>query len=171
MSIIQALGLNTRVPYHFLFYSFTFGGTAFYSYVVSPILFKKLSREEFSTVQSKVFPYYFKYQITSPLILALITPFNYCPFTLGALAVSSFAGLINLFFLEPKCHAIKEERTKLIAISKDKKDNGEPSDEMVALNKTFGRWHGLSTLVNIVSLASLAVYGTTLAKGLSKLHY
>ncbi|KAI5950991.1 hypothetical protein KGF54_004065 [Candida jiufengensis] len=171
MSILTALGLNTKVPYHFLFYSLTFGGSAFYSYIASPLLFKELTREEFSKVQSKVFPTYFKFQILSPLVLALITPFAYCPFTVGTLTLSSLTGLLNLFALEPKCHAIKEERIKLVAIKKDKKENQEPTDEMAALNTQFGRWHGLSTLVNTLSILSLGVYGLTIAKSLTYIKY
>lgn len=170
-SIINQLGLNTRVPYHFLFYSLSFGGTAFYSYIVSPVLFKELSRDDFSKVQSKVFPRYFKYQILSPLLIAAITPFKYCPFTVGTLAIASLSGIFNLFYLEPKCHAIKEERIKLTAIGKEKKDNGEPTDEMQALTTSFGRWHGLSMLINNLSVLSLAVYGLTVAKGLTLIKY
>ncbi|CAK9436233.1 uncharacterized protein LODBEIA_P07910 [Lodderomyces beijingensis] len=167
--IINQLGLNTKVPYHFLFYSLTFGGTAFYSFVVSPLIFKELSREEFSKVQSKVFPCYFKFQIGAPLIVGLLTPLAFCPFSVGTLVASSLGGILNLFVFEPKCSVLKDERNKLTSINKDKKENGEPSDEMAALNKQFGRWHGLSTLVNLVSIASLGVYGLTLARGLSKL--
>ncbi|KAG5420959.1 hypothetical protein I9W82_000049 [Candida metapsilosis] len=170
-SIINQLGLNTRVPYHFLLYSLSFGGTAFYSYIVSPILFKKLSRDDFSKVQGLVFPHYFKFQILSPLVIAAITPFQYCPFTLGTLAIASLSGLVNLFYLEPKCRGIKEERIKLTAIGKEKKDNGEPTDEMQALTASFGRWHGLSMLINNLSVLSLTVYGLTVAKGLTLLKY
>ncbi|KAI5966781.1 uncharacterized protein KGF55_000190 [Candida pseudojiufengensis] len=172
MSLLTALGLNTRVPYHFLFYSLSFGGSAFYSYIVSPLIFKNLTREEFSKVQSKVFPTYFKFQILSPFILGLLTPFAYCPFSVGTLAISSITGMLNLFFFEPKCHAIKEERIKLVAIKKDKKDNGiEPSDAMAALNSQFGRWHGLSTLINTLSIVSLGAYGLFLAKFLTFIRY
>ena len=170
-SIINQLGLNTRVPYHFLFYALSFGGTAFYSYIVSPVLFKELSRDDFSKVQGKVFPRYFKYQILSPLLIAAITPFKYCPFTIGTLAIASLSGIFNLCYLEPKCHAIKEERIKLTAIGKEKKDNGEPTDEMQALTTSFGRWHGLSMLINNLSILSWAVYGLTVAKGLTLIKY
>ncbi|KAI3403758.2 hypothetical protein KGF56_003393, partial [Candida oxycetoniae] len=133
--------------------------------------FKKLSLEEFSKVQFNVFPTYFKFQIVSPLILGLLSPYKYCPFTLGALVASSISGLINLVFVEPACHSIKEERIKLTAINKDKKENGELSDEMQALNKKFGRWHGLSLLANLVSIFSLGAYGLASAKALSRLPY
>ncbi|KAI5967660.1 hypothetical protein CANMA_002840 [Candida margitis] len=170
-SIINQLGLNTRVPYHFLFYSLSFGGTAFYSYIVSPVLFKELPRGDFSKVQSKVFPCYFKYQILAPLLLAAVTPFKYCPIAIGTLAIASLSGIVNLFYLEPKCHAIKEERIKLASAGKEKKDNGEPSDEMQALTTSFRRWHGLSMLVNNLSVLSLAVYGLTVAKRLTSIKY
>ncbi|RLV93367.1 putative mitochondrial outer membrane protein [Spathaspora sp. JA1] len=169
MSIINQLGLNTRVPYHFLLYSFTFGGTAFYSWVVSPIVFKRLPREEFSNLQSHVFPCYFGVQTFAPAVLALISPLKFCPFTGGLLAASAIGGLINLVGLLPVCKTLKEKKNKLIADKQDKGADGEPSEEFAAVTKKFGCYHGVSMLVNVVSIASLGVYGLALAKGLSKL--
>ncbi|EGW32473.1 uncharacterized protein SPAPADRAFT_138963 [Spathaspora passalidarum NRRL Y-27907] len=169
MSIINQLGLNTKVPYHFLLYSFTFGGTAFYSWVVSPIVFKRLPLEEFSNLQNHVFPCYFGVQTFAPIVLGLTTPLKFCPFTGGLLAVSAVGGLINLVGLLPVCRGLKEKKNKLIADKQDKGPDGQPTAEFTALSKKFGAYHGLSMLVNVISILSLGVYGTALAKGLAKL--
>ncbi|KAG5420965.1 hypothetical protein I9W82_000055 [Candida metapsilosis] len=170
-SIINQLGLCSRVPYHFLYYSLSFGGIAFYSYFVSPILNKTLSKEEYGKVQAKVFPCFFGFQIISPLLLAAFSPFKFCPFKAGLLALASIAGCLNLCFLKPKCHALREEESKLAATGKDKKANGEPSEEMQTVSSCFCKCHALSTVVNALSVVSLAVYGLTLARGLSKMKY
>jgi hypothetical protein len=151
------LGLNTTTPYHFLLYSLTFGGSAFYSFVVSPIVFKKLPRKEFSNLQTQVFPTYFIGQTLSPLVLALTSPFK-CPIHLGLLVASSVCGAVNYLYLLPKCSSIKVERQKLEAEKK------EDSDEYRQLTKQFGKWHGISSLVNVISIGTLAVYGVFLSK-------
>ncbi|ODV77978.1 uncharacterized protein CANTADRAFT_55334 [Suhomyces tanzawaensis NRRL Y-17324] len=162
--MFSRLGLNTRTPYHFLFYSLAFGGASFYSFIVSPIVFKKLPREEFSNLQSQVFPTYFLGQTISPIILGLTSPLRICPFTGGLLALSSLAGALNYLYLLPVCADLKVQRKKLIADKLDKDANGEASEEFKKLTKQFGAYHGISTLVNIVSILSLGVYGLVLAK-------
>lgn len=72
--MIAQLGLNTKIPYHFLFWGVAFGGSSFYSFIVSPLVFKKLPREEFSNLQTQVFPTYFSGQIVAPIILGLTSP-------------------------------------------------------------------------------------------------
>lgn len=165
ITMISTLGLNTRIPYHFLLYTLSFGGASFYSFIVSPLVFKKLPREEFSNLQTQVFPTYFQFQTLSPLVLGLISPWKLCPFTIGLLSLSSIAGGLNYLYLLPKCRNIKEERNKLIADKKDKVD-GEFTEEYKKLTKQFGAFHGISTLVNIASIASLGVYGLLIAKKL-----
>ncbi|KAK6455518.1 uncharacterized protein RJT20DRAFT_128774 [Scheffersomyces xylosifermentans] len=166
--MLTKLGLNTTVPYHFLFYSVVFGGTSFYSYVVSPIVFKKLPREQFSSLQTTVFPYYFLTQSVAPIVLALTSPLKLCPFTIGLFAASSLGGLVNYLFLLPRTHAIKEKRDKLHAEKADKTESGEHTEEYASLTKQFGAYHGSSLLANLVSVATLGFYGLLLAKRLIK---
>lgn len=156
MFIVQ-LGLNTVRPYHFLLYSLAFGGSAFYSFVVSPLVFKKLPRAEFSNLQKQVFPAYFLGQAVSPLLLALTSPFK-CPLHLGLLVASSLCGALNYFVLLPKCSKIKEDKQKLI----DQKLDDTP--EFAQLSKRFGTLHGISMALNLVSIVSLGVYGLFLNK-------
>lgn len=167
--MIARLGLNTAAPFHFLFYSIVFGGSVFHSFIVSPIAFKHLSRPEFSNLQNKVFPTYFLGQALSPLVLGLTTPLKLCPFTIGLLALSSATGALNYFVLLPWCQQIKDQRNKLVSEKLHEViENGEvkPSEEMVKLNKQFGKYHGISSLVNILSILSLSAYGVILSKRL-----
>lgn len=167
--MISKLGLNTSAPYHFLLYSLTFGGGVFHSFIVSPIAFKNLKREEFGLLQNKVFPIFFLGQTISPVLLALSAPLTLCPFTLGLLSISGLSGAANYFLLLPWCKQIKEERSKLIADKKHEKiENGEvkPTDEYKRLNSKFGKYHGVSTLINLLSIGALGFYGIVLSKRL-----
>ena len=139
--MIATLGLNTGAPYHLFLYSIALGGSVFHSFVVSPLAFKHLPRQEFGNLQNKVFPTYFIGQAVVPLVLGLTSPFRLCPFLTGVLAVSGIAGALNYLVLLPICRNIK-------------------------LNKTFGMYHGISSLLNILSIASLAIYGTVMSKRL-----
>lgn len=163
------LGLNTRAPYHLIFYSVVFGGSIFHSFVVSPIAFKALKKEEFSRLQSEVFPIYFLGQTFAPAVLALSTPLSLCPFTIGLLSLSGLAGAFNYLYLTPVCHKIKDERKKLEAEKRHETVvDGElkPTEEYAKLNKQFGRYHGISMLTNLVSILALGLYGVVLSKRL-----
>lgn len=146
-----------------LVYSVAFGGGIMHSYIVSPIAFKHISREEFSNLQNKVFPYYFIGQAAAPVLLGLTSPINA---GVPALAVSAVAGALNYLWILPVCRNIKEERNKLVADKKHEEIiDGEvqPTAEYAALSKRFGIYHGVSSLFNLVSLVSLGVYGVRLA--------
>lgn len=167
--MLAKLGLNTSAPYHFIFYSVVFGGSIFHSFVVSPIAFKHLKREEFSKLQSEVFPIYFLGQTVAPAVLALSTPLTLCPFTIGLLALSGLAGAFNYLYLTPVCHKIKDERKKLEAEKKHETvvdGQLQNTEEYTKLNKKFGTYHGLSMLTNLVSIVSLGLYGVVLSKRL-----
>ncbi|KAG2735008.1 hypothetical protein G9P44_001222 [Scheffersomyces stipitis] len=164
--MIAQLGLNTKIPYHFLFWGVAFGGSSFYSFIVSPLVFKKLPREEFSNLQTQVFPTYFSGQIVAPIILGLTSPLKLCPFTTGLLVASSVGGLLNFYWLMPVCRNLKEKKNKLIADKLDTTESGEPTEEYTATIKKFGAYHGLSSLANALSIVSLGFYGVLLAKKL-----
>lgn len=157
---ITQLGLNTVRPYHFLLYSLAFGGSTFYSFIVSPLVFKKLPRAEFSNLQAQVFPSYFIGQAISPLILALSSPFR-CPLHLGLLIASSICGALNYFVLLPKCSQIKIEKQKLIDQKLD------DSSEFKVLSKQFGKYHGISSALNLISIVTLGIYGLLLNRSVS----
>lgn len=53
--------------------------------------------------------------------------------------------------------------------TRDGKKSYDPaphSKEMVALNRKFGRVHGISSLINLVSLVATIYYGAVLSKKL-----
>ena len=93
------------------------------------------------------------------------------------------AGLINLVWLGPMTTKVMRERKNqgsepkaggdrgylltVIAETRDGKksyDSPPHSKEMMRLNKSFGRLHGMSTLVNLGGLFATLWYGVSLAE-------
>lgn len=150
---------------NFLLYSVALGGGVVHSYVVTPILFKHLPLEHFSNLQNKVFPTYFLGQVLLPATMALTTPL---PLRVAGpvLAASGLSGALNLYWVLPVCKKVKEQK-KLEAEKKHEEilDGHKVSTpEYRALSKKFGMYHGILSLLNLVSLLTLLVYGWQLAK-------
>lgn len=154
--MVFPVGLKNSVS--ILVYSVTFGGGFFYSFYASPIAFNELERAQFGKLQNKVFPTYFLGQTVAPIVIGFTSAIKLCPFTKGALALLSLCGALNYFWLLPVCKAIKEER---ITLEKEGKDTTE-------VTKRFGKYHGISTIVNILSIASLGAYGYSLGCKLAR---
>lgn len=149
-----------------LLFSVSFGGGIVHSFVVSPIAFKSIAREEFSNLQNKVFPIYFVGQTAAPILLGLTSPVV-SNVALSLLGVSLVAGALNYFWCLPVCKRIKEQRNRLTAENKHEQTiDGEtrPTEEMALLNKQFGKYHGFSSIFNLVSLLTLGAYGVLIAR-------
>ncbi|EDO17102.1 hypothetical protein Kpol_1025p22 [Vanderwaltozyma polyspora DSM 70294] len=147
---------------HLLFYSFVFGGTTFYSYAASPVAFKTLERDQFSKLQSKVFPGFFFLQSVSPLILLFTSPIALTKAPIAALTIASISGVTNLSWLLPWTRRIKEERKALADRLEGKELEAFDKD----LRKEFGKAHGLSLLFNFTNALGLLTYGIYLSKGI-----
>ena len=71
----------------------------------------------------------------------------------------------NWLFLGPTATSVMHERKRQeTRDGKKSYDKGEKSDEMQALNKKFGMWHGASALVNLGGLGIAGWYGFLLAE-------
>lgn len=169
--MLANLGLATRAPFHILLFSLTFGGGFFHSFIVSPIAFKHLEREQFGKLQNKIFPFFFLGQTLSPIVLALTSPITLTRVAIGLLSVSAVSGAANYFWLLPLCKKLKEDRVQLIAENRHEiVEDGvtHATAEFERATKQFGKYHGISTLVNMVSIATIGAYGVVLSKGFAK---
>ncbi|KAG0159284.1 hypothetical protein PDIDSM_6806 [Penicillium digitatum] len=172
-------------PYHVISFG-TLLGTQFYqSFVGGFVAFRALPRPQFASLQSAIFPIYFSLQSALPIVVALTAshdgqvlglsglaaPENHLN-TLLPLATVTVTGLVNMFVLRPMTTKVMRERKHqgaLAAETRDGKRSYDPaphSKEMLALNKKFGRVHGISSLVNLVSLVATIWYGVVLSKRL-----
>ncbi|KAL3230765.1 putative mitochondrial outer membrane protein [Nakaseomyces bracarensis] len=158
--------MTIKTSAHLLLYAFAFGGTSFYSFIASPIAFKVLERDQFSTLQNHVFPLFFKMQSISPVVIGLTSPVGLTTMGITSLAVSSLGGLTNLFWLMPWARKIKEERRVVREQYKNDAEQLEVHD--APLRKEFGKSHGLSLLFNMTHIAGLLAYGVVLSRSLAR---
>ncbi|KAL7627052.1 hypothetical protein AAE478_003828 [Parahypoxylon ruwenzoriense] len=172
--------LFSLAPYHILSYGTLLGTQVFHTFVNSVASFKVLERPQFAILQRAVFPAYFSIQAAVPAVLALTYPSNKLagvPWGFGGvfhasnrwgvllpLGIISATGLVNLAYLLPetnKVTALRRQQEK--KDSKKSRDKGSNSKEMAALNKKFGRLHGISSLLNLVTLLATVAYGINLS--------
>ncbi|GMM33755.1 Tmh18 protein [Saccharomycopsis crataegensis] len=175
----MTIGLfNNPAPYHLFIYSLAFGTNIFHSYINAPILFKNLKREDFSHVTNLILPKYFLAEAIVPLGLYLTSPVLYDPrlrkFSIILLGASSAFQFLNYFWLLPTVQKLKTSKLKLEAqLTAVIEENGDNSDEVKELkgelqhmSKQFGKYHGMSLLLNMANTISLTGYGFVLTNGL-----
>jgi hypothetical protein len=79
-----------------------------------------------------------------------------------ALAISLIMTLLNQFLLEPISTSNMMERYQL------EQDNQQTSDRYVTLKKSFGKYHGMSSLTNLIALCGGVAHAVYLATSLVK---
>ncbi|KAL4952579.1 hypothetical protein BDW69DRAFT_19756 [Aspergillus filifer] len=168
-------------PFHILSYGTLLGVQIYQSFISGIIAFRALPRPQFSALQAKIFPTYFALQTALPVVVALTA--SRSGQTLGVsgllepehkfkvllpLATAFVTGLINFGFLRKM--TVETMRQRKHQETRDGKKSYDPpphSKEMIALNKKFGRIHGLSSLVNLATLGATVFYGVVLSKQLA----
>ena len=126
-------------------------------------MFKNLPRRVFGSVQSKLFPLYFR--LCSIMIGIQILTLTAMPDVLSktsevSLTVAFITTLINLLYLEPRSTSVMFDRYALEDIGK------RDSEEYKVKAKMFGKLHGISSLANLIALCGGVVHGVRLASGL-----
>jgi len=143
----------------------TWFGTVFYTTFVAGItMFKNLPRRTFGSLQSKLFPLYFK--LCTGMIALQILTLTAMPDVLSktsevSLLVAFFATLLNLLYLEPTSTQVMFDRYKL------EDDGKRDSDEYKSLAKSFGKFHGISSLTNLIAFCGGIVHAVRLASKLA----
>lgn len=78
------------------------------------------------------------------------------------------SGLANLLVFRPATASVMRQRRRQETIDGKKSYDPPPhSKEMLRLNKSFGRLHGISSLINLAGFAATLYYGAVLANRLS----
>ncbi|ODV92400.1 hypothetical protein CANCADRAFT_16528, partial [Tortispora caseinolytica NRRL Y-17796] len=147
--------------YNYLIYGTLLGSQLFDSFIVGPVAFKKLTKENFSTLQSNLFPYYFGIQAVAPIGIALTTPFKLSSAVASyvSLALVSVLGLSNQFLIYPVTNKLVAERQFLSESLNSDPNSKELLAKYEKADKTFKRIHGLSMFMNLVSIIATIVYG------------
>jgi len=79
----------------------------------------------------------------------------------AALGTALAMTLLNLFYLEPKSTKIMFERYEL-----EGQPEGKESDKYKELASAFGKFHGISSLTNLIALCGAVAHGFYIASGL-----
>ncbi|KAI1917395.1 hypothetical protein LOZ39_000387 [Ophidiomyces ophidiicola] len=173
---------STLAQFHIISYGTLLGAQAYQSFIGGIVAYKSLPRPQFATLQASIFPIYFGLQTFFPLVVAATYPGEH---SLGVSGPSGFAGVLadghgvstllpltltlvgglaNLLVFQRATSKIMGQRKRQESIDGKKYyETGPHSKEMIQLNKSFGRIHGISTLVNFAALAATIYYGKTLA--------
>ncbi|KAL4944788.1 hypothetical protein BDV06DRAFT_72668 [Aspergillus oleicola] len=169
-------------PFHILSYGTLLGVQLYQSFVSGIIAFRTLPRPQFAALQAKIFPTYFALQTALPVVVALTAsrtggqPLGVSGLlesenhfkVLLPLATAFVTGLINFGVLRKMTvDTMRERKHQETRDGKKSYDPPPHSKEMIALNKKFGRIHGLSSLVNLVTLGATVFYGVVLSKQLA----
>ncbi|OJD25493.1 hypothetical protein ACJ73_03142 [Blastomyces percursus] len=172
-------------PFHILSYGTLLGAQAYQTFVGGIIAYRTLPRPQFSTLQASLIPVYFSIQAALPVVVALTYPGTKTfvgrgpsslsgvfaedqrTTTLLPLVTMFVAGLTNRFILGPMTAKVMRQRRHQETIDGKKSYDPAPhSKEMLRLNKSFARVHGICSLVSLLSLSSAVYYGVVLANRL-----
>ncbi|KAL4980360.1 hypothetical protein BDW66DRAFT_54459 [Aspergillus desertorum] len=167
-------------PFHILSYGTLLGVQLYQSFVSGIIAFRALPRPQFAALQAKIFPTYFALQTALPIVVAVTASRAGQPLGISGLlerdnqfsvllplATAFVTGLVNLSVLRKlTVDTMRERKHQETRDGKKSYDPPPHSKEMIALNKKFGRLHGLSSLVNLVTLGATIFYGVMLSRKL-----
>ncbi|KAL2868658.1 DUF4149 domain-containing protein [Aspergillus lucknowensis] len=168
-------------PFHILSYGTLLGVQLYQSFVSGIISFRALPRPQFSSLQARIFPTYFALQTALPVVVALTASRGEKPLGVSGLlepeshfkvllplATVFVTGLINLTVLRPlTVNTMRERKHQETRDGKRSYDAAPHSKEMIALNKKFGRLHGISSLINLVTIGATVFYGVVLSEKLT----
>ncbi|EDN08824.1 hypothetical protein I7I51_00482 [Histoplasma capsulatum] len=166
-------------------YGTLLGAQLYQTFVGGIIAYRTLPRPQFSTLQASMIPVYFTLQASLPVVVALTYP-GERPFggrgvsglsgvlaegnrttALYPLLTMFLAGLTNRLVLGPMTAKIMRQRRHQETIDGKKCYDPAPhSKEMLRLNRTFAKVHGVCSLVSLLSISSAVYYGVVLANRL-----
>ncbi len=125
------------------------GGAALFTFVLTPILFRQLGREEAGRIVGLLFPAYFPWNLALSLVaLAAFLGLARGPWraphwvALGLLVTAVAANGHAQFRLHPEARTVKAELRSLESV---------PDDH--PLRRRFGRLHAVSAALNLLVLA------------------
>ncbi|EFN53418.1 hypothetical protein CHLNCDRAFT_136618 [Chlorella variabilis] len=149
---------------HLLAYGIWLGSLVWTSFVAGITMIRHLPRQTFGRLQARLFPKYFALsaactaiQLGVLLFAAAAPPAKQLVLVGLGLATS----LLSLLVVEPITTKVMFQRYELESAA-------GPRDEaaITALKKSFGNWHGISSLINLGTLITAIGHGWWLASKL-----
>jgi hypothetical protein len=125
--------------------TFWVGGSALFTFVITPIIFKTQPRDLAARIVGVLFPGYFWWGLVTGMValacLLIIRGRLFLP-TLGLLVLMLGLTSYQAFFLEPRAAELKKQ-----IVSFETTGKSDP------LRREFSRVHGISMACNLVALA------------------
>ncbi|KAF5837337.1 hypothetical protein DUNSADRAFT_4496 [Dunaliella salina] len=166
---------------HIIAYAVWLGSNVWHTIFAALTMFKNLPRQTFGMLQSKLFPKYFALTtccnavlLGSILIPALhakpsaLTDVQQLPapvlHTAIVLGVALLCSAANMFYVGPVSTELMLER---YAIDNKEQKTEEDSKKVQSLYKQFSKYHGVSSLLNLVITGVAFYHGWFLASALS----
>lgn len=143
---MQALGFL-----HMIAYGAWFGTLFWASTVFGVVAFRTLPRQTFGKLQSKLFPKYFTVTGAAPAFLMgtvyYLTQGNVPMHEMRLLGLAALSCVLNLGIAEPATTRVMLERYAL-----ENAEGTRDEEAIRSLKKEFGKWHGISSLLNLVNI-------------------
>lgn len=153
---------------HVLSYGTLLGTTLFQTFIVGPVQFTTIPRQQFGNIQAKLTPIYFGIQVvTAAACYFTVSDTTGTYNELLALGVTALGSLINLLLVGPKTTSIMQRRHKMERLTNTKYDDVEVSDEMRKVNRQFNVMHSVGATINVVSVVALLAHGIHLGHKLN----
>jgi uncharacterized membrane protein len=118
------------------------GGSAIFTFVLTPILFKSFDRDTAGKIVGFLFPAYFRWGLICGIVgLTSLIILQGRNFTSSLIVIAAMLVLTSFgaFYIEPKAAAIKKEIPSFETTSKEH-----------PLRKEFSKLHGISAVCNLV---------------------
>lgn len=159
--LTKVLSAQSLATLHLFSFATWFGTMVYTTFILGITMFKNLPRKTFGTLQAKIFPKYFALSSIS-IVLQIITLKGITSRVVSSTIMKStkslilalFMTLLNQYLIEPITTKNMMRRYEL-----EDSENGTATDEYKALKANFGKYHGLSSLTNLVALCAAAAHG------------
>lgn len=149
---------------HLLAYGSWLGTIVWTTFVAGITMYKNLPRQTFGRLQAKLFPLYFglsaaccALQLGVLIFAAQAAPQK----QLVLLGIGLASSILNLLYVEPTCTKVMFQRYDL------ENTKGARDEALIkSLSGQFGKWHGLSSIINLATLVVAVGHGWWLAGGM-----
>ncbi|BDA49679.1 probable transmembrane protein 205 at C-terminar half [Coccomyxa sp. Obi] len=151
---------------HLLAWGVWLGSNVWTTFIAGITMFKNLPRQTFGKLQAKLFPQYFAVAIAAGVLqlgtLAFGVPGGIAQTQLITLGTALVCSLANWLYVEPVATNLMFERYNLENVQGEK-----DAAKIKQLYKQFGKFHGISSLLNLVALGAVVGHGWWLASRLT----
>lgn len=163
-SPLVSIPRQSAATIHLLSYATWFGSSAWTTFIAGITMYRNLPRKTFGTLQSRLFPKYFNLGAIT-LLIQLITlkslPLAESANATKALSLAFCMTFFNLFYLEPSATNIMFKRYEL-----EEEKGGKDSEKYKKLVGKFGKFHGISSLTNLIALMGGVAHAYFMASAL-----